>query len=452
MITVSIRRGMPVKLGALILSALAALALAVPLAGRGSRSHCRIAPAAACHGANLAHRNLHGANLSRANLSRANLGGANLSRANLSRANLGGANLSRANLSRANLSHAILKRTNLSRANLRGAALTGADLTGANLSGARLKGANLTGSRIAGAKFSNTECPDGTNSNSNGGSCTRHIAYKWWVPSATTPLAWQWEIGHTLSLSSPSDMGTNGMLYTGGNASAPSVYDIDGIENPASTVAALHAQGKRVIRYVEVGASGPYGGAFTTYFNQFTAAGVVGNVMPGYPEYYLNITAPATVSIVKSIIRDQCAAKGFDAVEPDIDDSWYNNTGFSISAANEEAYLGALSSYAHALGLGWGLKDGDQASNLSQSAAFIHDLIATHTVDFALTEQSFQGGSVSAIYPAFANAGLAVFEAEYNDQGSTIPPATYCPIANSDNINAVQFDSNLDGAVRVTCR
>ena len=247
-------------------------------------------------------------------------------------------------------------------------------------------------------------------------------------------------------------MGTNGTLYTGGNASAPSVYDIDGIENPASTVAALHARGKHAICYIEVGASGPYGGAFTTYFNQFTAAGVVGNAMPGYPEYYLNINAPATASIVKSIIRDQCAAKGFDAVEPDIDDSWYNNTGFSISAANEEVYLGALSSYAHSLGLGWGLKDGDQASNLSQSAAFIRDLIATHTVDFALTEQSFQGGSVSAIYPSFANAGLAVFEAEYNDQGSTIPPANYCPIANSDNLNAVQFDSNLDGAVRVTCR
>ena len=213
-----------------------------------------------------------------------------------------------------------------------------------------MKGANLTGARLTGARFSNTECPNGTNSNSNGGSCTRHIAYKWWVPSPARPLAWQWEIGHALSLSSPSDMGTNGTLYTGGTAPAPSVYDIDGIENPASTVAGLHARGKRVICYIEVGAAGPYGGAFTAYFNQFSAAGVVGNAMPGYPEYYLNINSPATVSIVESMIRDQCAAKGFDAVEPDIDDSWYNNTGFPISAANEEAYLGTLSSYAHSLG------------------------------------------------------------------------------------------------------
>ena len=406
---------------------------------------------------NLTHANLTHANLSRANLSYANLSSANLARTNLTHANLTHANLSRANVSYANLSHANVARANLTHANLmhanlRAAGLVGANLTDANLGGALLKGANLTGARLAGARFSDTECPDGTNSNRNGGSCTRHNVYRWWVPSATRPLEWQWELGHALSLSSPSDMGTTGTLYTGGSAPAPVVYDIDGIENPASTVAALHARGDRVICYIEVGAAGPYGGAFTTYFDQFTAAGVVGNAMPGYPEYYLNINSPATVSVVESIIRDQCAAKGFDAVEPDIDDSWYDNTGYSISAANEEAYLGTLSSYAHALGLGWGLKDGDQASNLSQSAAFIDDLVTTHTVDFALTEQSFQEGSVSAIYPELAHAGLAVFEAEYNDQGSGIPPSSYCPIANSDNINAVQFDSKLDGAVRVACR
>ena len=109
-----------------------------------------------------------------------------------------------------------------------------------------------------------------------------------------------------------------------------------------------------------------------------------------------------------------------------------------------------LSAYAHSLGLSWGLKDGDQANNLSDSAAFISSLVASHTVDFALTEQSFQYDTVPALYPLFANAGLAVFEAEYSDQGGN--PASYCPMANADNINAVEFDSNLDGAVRVTCR
>ena len=87
---------------------------------------------------------------------------------------------------------------------------------------------------------------------------------------------------------------------------------------------------------------------------QFKAAGVLGAPMSGYSENYLNINSPATVAIVEQIIHDQCDAKGFDAVEPDIDDSWYDTTGFTISMANEEAYLATLSGYAHSLGLSLG--------------------------------------------------------------------------------------------------
>jgi len=44
--------------------------------------------------------------------------------------------------------------------------LAGANLTGADLTGAKLQGATLTG-----AVWSNTTCPDGTNSNDDGGTC-----------------------------------------------------------------------------------------------------------------------------------------------------------------------------------------------------------------------------------------------------------------------------------------
>jgi hypothetical protein len=67
-------------------------------------------------------------------------------------------------------------------ANLTGANLTGANLTGANLSGANLTGATLTAAILASADlasvtWSNTTCPDGTNSSSNGStpaSCVGH--------------------------------------------------------------------------------------------------------------------------------------------------------------------------------------------------------------------------------------------------------------------------------------
>jgi uncharacterized protein YjbI with pentapeptide repeats len=45
-----------------------------------------------------------------------------------------------------------------------------ADLTGANLTGATVTGSN----DFTGALFSNTICPDGTNSNNDGGTCFGH--------------------------------------------------------------------------------------------------------------------------------------------------------------------------------------------------------------------------------------------------------------------------------------
>ena len=133
----------------------------------------------------LAGCNLHGLNLTAAQLSGANLSGANLSSANLTGADLSGANLGGANLSSANLTDADLSGANLTGANLNSANLTGADLTGANLSGANLNKANLTGADLSGANvtganfdkvtWSNTTCPDGTNSDADAGTCIGHL-------------------------------------------------------------------------------------------------------------------------------------------------------------------------------------------------------------------------------------------------------------------------------------
>jgi hypothetical protein len=99
---------------------------------------------------------LAGCNLSGTNLSGAQLSGANLSGANLSGANLSGANLTGANLSSANLTHT--------------------NLNGANLTGANLKGATVTATtNFTKVTWSNTTCPDGTNSNNDRGTCTGHL-------------------------------------------------------------------------------------------------------------------------------------------------------------------------------------------------------------------------------------------------------------------------------------
>lgn len=92
----------------------------------------------------------------------ANLAGADLTRANLVGANLAGADLSGANLAGADLSGA-----NLTGAKLHGVNLAGASLFAAYLSDSDLTGANLTGAALTGVTWSNSTCPDGTDSATN---------------------------------------------------------------------------------------------------------------------------------------------------------------------------------------------------------------------------------------------------------------------------------------------
>ena len=89
---------------------------------------------------------------------------------------LAGCNLKQANLTGAYLEDRNLSGANLKDANLTNANLTGADLTNANLKDANLTNANLTGTKLTGANvkhviWSKTICPDGTNSDTNGGTC-----------------------------------------------------------------------------------------------------------------------------------------------------------------------------------------------------------------------------------------------------------------------------------------
>jgi len=115
---------------------------------------------------------LEGADLDQAVLSYLDLGRTDLQGADLVYALLDEAQLTEANLGYANLTGA-----NLTGANLTGANLTGANLTRANLTGANLTGANLTGANLASVTWSDTTCPDGTNSGKGAGAtCIGHLS------------------------------------------------------------------------------------------------------------------------------------------------------------------------------------------------------------------------------------------------------------------------------------
>jgi len=116
--------------------------------------------ASAYPGIDLAGCSFAGADMTGSLLQGANLSGSDLAKATLTGATLTGANLTGASLADASLGTADLDWSDLG----------GVDFSGAYLGGAQLEGADLTG-----AVWSNTICPDGSNSNGDGGTCADHL-------------------------------------------------------------------------------------------------------------------------------------------------------------------------------------------------------------------------------------------------------------------------------------
>ncbi len=261
----------------------------------------------------------------------------------------------------------------------------------------------------------------------------------WWVaPPGNLP--WQWYLAGALDLSSPTQMGTNDKLPDGSAAPDPVVYDIDAIENPASTVASLHAMHDHVICYIEVGTAGDYytageEGIGTTYYDQLKSAGDLGEQLSGYSEYFININAGSAVSIIESMIKQQCADKGFDAVETDLDETYNGNegpTGFTITESDEQTYLTTLADYMHSLGLGWIEKNLDDTGD---NFASVMEPLASGGISEQCNEYNTCGALSSYL------GRKAIFNAEYD---SALYPG-FCTNDDADGLNGVLFDVNLDG-------
>jgi uncharacterized protein YjbI with pentapeptide repeats len=86
-------------------------------------------------------------------------------------AELTGTVLSATNLSNANFTGANLSGTSVNLANFLNTNLTNANLTSADLFGAT----NMDTATLTGVTWSNTTCPDGTNSDNNGNTCVGHL-------------------------------------------------------------------------------------------------------------------------------------------------------------------------------------------------------------------------------------------------------------------------------------
>jgi hypothetical protein len=226
-----------------------------------------------------------------------------------------------------------------------------------------------------------------------------------WQPEPTT-AAWQWQLQGKIDLSVDA-----------------TVYEVDGFEVSARTVAALHRKGRRVICYLDVGSWESYrpdAGRFPK--------SVLGRAYEGYPdERWLDIRR---IDLLAPILRsrfDRCRRKGFDAVEPDNVAGYENKTGFPLTAADQLRFNRWVAREVHRRGMAVALKN---------DPAQVKPLVGRF--DFAVVEECFAYDECSAFSP-FVTAGKAVFVAEYTNS----PLLAICDEAERLRFSVIRKDYDL---------
>jgi hypothetical protein len=210
------------------------------------------------------------------------------------------------------------------------------------------------------------------------------------------------------------------------------VYDIDIFDNDASVVADLHAQGRKVIGYVNVGSWEDW----RPDKDQFPAE-VLGKDYEGWSgEKWLDIRRIDLLAPILCARLDLCKAKGFDAVEPDNMEIHGNGSGFPLTYEDQLKYAIWLAEEAHQRGMAIGMKN---------AADQVHDLI--EYFDFAVIEDYFAYGWAEKMSP-FIDAGKPVFAAEYDD--TNVDFAAACKKSRELRFSVIQKHRILT-AYRVTC-
>jgi hypothetical protein len=231
-----------------------------------------------------------------------------------------------------------------------------------------------------------------------------------WIPQGR--LTWQ------MQFSGPIDISVRA-----------NVYDIDMFESTARLVRRLHNRGRKVVCYINAGAWENWRPDAARYPPELK-----GRPLDGWPgEKWLDIRRLDLLGPILTDRLQMCRDKGFDGVEFDNVDGYSNNSGFSLTRADQLRFNRWLASAAHAHGLAVGLK------NTLQLA---HEL--EPVFDFAILEQCAQYRECSMAAP-FLEADKPVLDIEY-----TVARSGFCPRAERLGIFAMRKRLELD-AWRRTC-
>lgn len=215
--------------------------------------------------------------------------------------------------------------------------------------------------------------------------------------------SWQWQISR--------DNQQQGNDYV--NISyAVSFYDVDGFENgnggPGDVVKRLHALGKKVICYLDVGSDENWRPDMVGFRKKYPT--VVGSPVPGWPgQWGLDFRVTSIVYPIMEKRIAMCAAKGFDGVQFDdlVAFEEANGGGFRvpITDADTVVYGAWLANTSHKYGLSAAFENaieiGDQLQPYFDWAIFEECTIYSECADPGLM--------------SFVNHGKWVSDVEYTD-------------------------------------
>jgi hypothetical protein len=225
-------------------------------------------------------------------------------------------------------------------------------------------------------------------------------------------LTWYWQLTGNVQMSHRVD-----------------AYDLDAFDTSVAQVRALHAAGRHVICYVDVGTWESYrpdAGKFPK-----SALGN-GNGWPG--ERWLDIRRLSVLEPIMTARMRICSQKGFDALEPDNIDGYTNDTGFPLTPQEQLTYDEWVAREAHKLGLAVFQKnDPGQARELEPY------------FDGELDEQCNQYSECSAFRP-YLRAGKPVLNAEYD-----LPASRFCAADKRAGITGAVFSIDLNGSKFEPC-
>lgn len=239
-------------------------------------------------------------------------------------------------------------------------------------------------------------------------------SHSWWRPAVG--LSWQWQIGDfDIDTSIEAD-----------------VYNVD-LHVDQSIIDELHAKGRKVICYISVGSYEDW----RPDKDQFPPE-VLGNDYDGWPgEKWLDVRQIEKLAPIMLARLDLCAAKGFDAVEPDNMEIYTNETGFPLTYDDQLKYALWLADEAHKRGLAIGQKNASDQ---------VFDLVDVY--DFAITEDYFFYNEAELMLP-YIKAGKPVFAAEYTDLGGDFE--SFCAKSKEFKFSTILKKRGLDLWIQ-TCK